>query len=502
MNKNITKVILVTGGAVLFNLLFWNEKLGLNTVLYDLFVLTALFSLYPQSLRSATVRWLKLGHLVCLAMVVLHNTTLSKIAFTGTLCLLAAFAEYVHRSIWFAGGSMLLNMLFMMASFVESGLHIRKRKTKRKSFSRFIRFAIFPLLILLVFFFIYSAANDAFKQLADQLTRQLALFFENFFDVFSPQRLLFLLLGLFITGALLLKSRVNWFAQKEAECSDALVRTRVPAKKRRQQAYYQFVVGIMGRFAKGVLALKNENTTGIISLVLLNILLFTVNIIDIQHLWFNFEYSSDKTAMEMVHEGTELLITSIVLAMAILLFFFKGNLNFYRRNKWLKYGAYAWILQNLVLVISVCIRDYYYIAKDGLAYKRIGVLFFLLMVLIGLITVLIKIAGKKTNYYLLRVNAWAGIIILVLSTTIHWDEFIADYNISRHESTKLDVPFLLSLSDKALPLIDRNKQLLIKIEQEQLQKRRTDFLNKQQEISWLSWNYSDDFIKKYFETKH
>jgi hypothetical protein len=33
MNNNITKVTLVTAGAVLFNLLFWNEKLGLNTVL-------------------------------------------------------------------------------------------------------------------------------------------------------------------------------------------------------------------------------------------------------------------------------------------------------------------------------------------------------------------------------------------------------------------------------------------------------------------------------------
>lgn len=513
MNKNITKLALVTAGAVLFNLVFWHEKLGVNTLLYDCFIMAALFSLYPQSLRNATVRWLLLGHLVCLAMVVLHNTPVSKIALITTLCLLAGFAEYVHRSAWFAGGSMLLNMVFMVASFVESMLPVRTPKTTGRWLSRTIRFAVFPLLLLLTFFLIYSSANDAFKQLADKFGEQVEWFFENFFDFFTAQRLLFFLLGLFITGAVLLKSRISYFSQQDVACTDVLPRKRKSWKQRRQQAFNQFVAGIMGRFAKGILALKNENTTGVISLVLLNALLLMVNLIDISYLWFNFQYTEDKPVYKLVHEGTELLIISIVLAMAILLFFFKGNLNFYRRNKWLKAGAYAWILQNLVLVVSVGLRDYYYIAKHGLAYKRIGVLFFLLMVLIGLLTVFIKIASKKTNYYLLRVNAWAGIVILVLATTIHWDELIAGYNLNRKHKVELDIPFLLSLSDKTIPLLYSNKEMLEKIQAqevvriingkcitcytEQLEKRSIDFLNSRQELSWLSWNYSDAYTEQY-----
>lgn len=496
MNKNITKITLVTAGAVLFNLLFWHEKLGLNTVLYDLFILTALFSLYPQSLRNSAVRWLILGHLICLAMVVYHNTPLSKIGFVSTLCLLVPFAEYAHRSAWFAGGSMLLNMLFMVAAYGEGFLNIRMGKIKRKSLSRIIRFSVFPLLILLVFFLIYNAANNAFNQLAEQAGRELEKFFGEFFDLFSPQRFMFFLLGLFVTGAVLLKSRVNWFSQKETGCTDAMRRVRIPLRKRRIP---RLAEAFMGKFAKGMMALKNENTTGIISMVLLNILLLSVNLIDISYLWFNFEYSEDKPVYKMVHEGTELLIASIVLAMAILLFFFKGNLNFYRRNKWLRYGAYAWIVQNLVLVISVGIRDYYYIAKHGLAYKRIGVLFFLLMVMIGLLTVFIKIANRRTNYYLLRVNAWAGIIILTLATTIHWDEFIARYNLQRKNEVPLDVPFLLSLSDKTLPLLDQHKAGFQKPEEQALQERKTDFIKRQEERSWLSWNYSDDYIRKYLD---
>jgi hypothetical protein len=496
MNKNITKFLLVTAGALLFNLLFWHEKLGLNTVLYDLFVLIALFSLYPKSLLNGTVRWLLLAHLICLAMVVVHNTPVSKAAFFITLCLLAGFAEYAHRSAWFAGGSMLMNILFMVAGFGEMVMSLPTRNRKTRRFSRVIRFAIFPLLILLVFFWLYSAANDAFRQLTEKLSAQLEWFFENFFDFFTTPRLLFFLLGVFITGAILLKSRIGWFSQKDAACSDALSRKKISWKERRQRSFYQFVSGIMGRFARGMMALKNENTTGIISLALLNLLLLVVNAVDIDYLWLHFSYSADQPVYKMVHEGTELLIASIVLAMIILLFFFKGNLNFYRRNRWLKAGAYAWIAQNGVLVASVALRDYYYIAKHGLAYKRIGVLFFLLMVLIGLLTVFIKIARKKTNYYLLRVNAWAGIVILVLATTIHWDELIAGYNLSRRNQVALDVPFLLSLSDKTIPLIEQNKEVVKKYEAA-WNSKKTHFLNKRQALTWLSWNYADAYTEQY-----
>ncbi len=206
--------------------------------------------------------------------------------------------------------------------------------------------------------------------------------------------------------------------------------------------------------------------------------------------------------------------------MAILLFFFKGNLNFYKRNKWLKYGAYAWIVQNAMLVSSVLLRDYYYILKHGLAYKRIGVLFFLLMVLVGLITVFLKIWSRKTNYFLFRVNAWAGIVVLVLATTIHWDELIAGYNLKRKNTVDLDVPFLLSLSDKTLPLLDTNMVALQKRENdtrvvnvndgqpacdtcfiEQLKQREKQFVQKQKDLTWLSWNYADAYTKQYFEKK-
>lgn len=521
MNKDLTKIILVTAGAVLFNLVFWNEKLAINTVLFDAFLLSALFFLYPQARQHATVNWLLLGHIICLGMVVVHNTELSKIAFVITGLLLAGFAEYAHRSVWFAGGSMLMNVVMVAASFVEPIRFNRGPAIKSRAVSRVIRFAVFPIILLVVFFCIYLFANNVFSDIAGRVGAQLELFFGHFFDFFSWERSLFLLLGLLITGSILLKSKLDYFSVREARLHDGLQRLRITLRTRREGVFFQFVEMIMGRMANGMLALKNENTTGIISLLLLNVLLLVVNIIDVNFLWMHFQYKVGEPVYKMVHDGTELLIVSIVLAMAILLFFFKGNLNFYKRNKWLKYGAYAWIIQNAMLVSSVFLRDYYYILKHGLAYKRIGVLFFLLMVLVGLATVFLKIWNRKTNYFLFRVNAWAGVVVLVLATTIHWDEFIAGYNLKRKNTVDLDVSFLLSLSDKALPLLDTNIVAIQKRENElhpsaatydnvvtcdtcyieQLKQREIAFAQKQQQFSWLSWNYADAYTRKYFQRK-
>jgi hypothetical protein len=131
------------------------------------------------------------------------------------------------------------------------------------------------------------------------------------------------------------------------------------------------------------------------------------------------------------------------------------------------------------------------------------------MVLVGLVTVFLKIWSRRTNYFLFRVNAWAGIVVLVLATTIHWDEFIAGYNLKRKNTVDLDVSFLLSLSDKALPLLDTNIVALQRYGQpacdtcliEELNQRERQFVQKQKEVTWLSWNYADAYTKKYFQKK-
>ncbi|MGO8056430.1 hypothetical protein, partial [Rhizobium leguminosarum] len=65
------------------------------------------------------MRWLLAGHLICLAMIVLNNSMLSKFAFIVTLFLLTGFTQYVHRSVWYAGGSVFQNIVFSVPGFFE-----------------------------------------------------------------------------------------------------------------------------------------------------------------------------------------------------------------------------------------------------------------------------------------------------------------------------------------------------------------------------------------------
>jgi len=208
------------------------------------------------------------------------------------------------------------------------------------------------------------------------------------------------------------------------------------------------------------------------------------------------------------------------MAMMVIVYFFRGNLNFYSKNKTIRLLAYLWIFQNMFLVCSVLLRDFHYINALGLTYKRIGVLVFLLLCSIGLVTVYIKVAQQKTFFYLCKVNGLIWYILLLVFGFVNWDPFIASYNINNRETINLDLDHLTDLSDKALPLLNKNKVILRKYlhnsdyaykwssdttnlakkptDAEQilafekdLNQRNSAFKTRYNETSWLSWNFRD-----------
>ena len=510
------KIVLLFTGAILFNIIFWQEKVAVNALLFDAFILLSVFYLYPAAFTKPAMKWLLLAHVIALVTLVIHNTILSKLAFSTTLLLVVVFTQFLHRSVWYAAASAMGNYLLFVFSFFEDLQQIKKGGIKSLGIKKVLRFLIIPLMIAAVFFFIYSFSNTVFQDVVNSIGMALQRFFTKFFEWFNWQRFGFLMLGLFITGGLLVKMKSNYFSEKEFNKHNDLWRKKHNLKRWKETAMFDMLTLFMGRFANGVMALRNENTVGIISLTMLNVLLLFINAIDITYVWFGFTYTANLNLTQYVHDGAGMLIFSIVLAMFVLLFFFRGSLNFYKKNKWLRYGAYAWIFQNAVLVVSVLLRDYYYIAHMGLAYKRIGVLVFLLMVLMGLITVFIKIHKRKTAYYLWRVNGWFAIVLLVAASCVHWDETIAGYNLAHKKTIPLDIKFLLSLSDKTLPLLEKNKDVLIEQKQEVhgegdylyrstfsplevFEMRKKDFFEAQKTYSWLSWNASDAYVKETLE---
>ncbi len=509
MKTQSSKILLIISGAILFNMIFWNEKLGINTIIFALFICGSTFFLFPYSFRNNISKWLFAGHLITGALVLAQNTMLSKISFSVTLLLFISFSQYIHRSALYAGGSALLNYVLTIPNFFHELKNIHGIRINLSGWPGLLRKLVIPFFILAIFFIIYSFANKVFSGIASDIAGIITSWLNHFFDWFSPARLGFFLTGFLVVGGLILRSRSTFFSDADLRQQNKLSRKKIYFKKWRESPFADLLSLITGKAATGVLALKNEFTTGIISLALLNTLLLIVNIIDLEYVWLGYTYNRNSNLSAYVHEGAGLLIFSIVLSMLLLLFFFRGNLNFYKKNKWLRYGAYLWIFQNSFLVFSVFMRDYYYISHYGLAYKRIGLLFFLAMVLAGLFTVFLKIYNTKTTYYLLRINAWVTISLLVFASFFNIDETIAEYNLTRKSFIPVDVPFLLSLSDKTLPLLQKNRDVLkangdsfyykgshYNSAMDLFEFKKKEFLEKQERYTWLSWNASDTYIKK------
>ena len=519
MKQENRKLIWLLLGALIFNAVFWKEKMALNTVLFGLYIIIALFCLYPKARQSNKVRWLLAGHLLCLAMVVWHNTDLSKFAYDISLVILVAFAHFEHRAIAFAGGSFLENMVFALPSFAQNLPKLNSGTQTRFRPGKYIRFALIPLLLALLFFIIYNVANKAFNDITVRFLDSIGDYLENFFEYFSLGRFFFFLFGLFITTTLIQKSRKGYFEKKEKDLSDQVLRKKTDRIKHHASMGFEILQGVLGRLVTGVMALKNFNTVAIISLVLLNILLAITNGIDISYLWIGFD-TKGVNLYQLIHDGSNLLIISILLAITVVIVFFKGNLNFYSRTRSLRVLAYIWIVQNMILVVSVFIRDYYYIREAGLARNRIGILFYLALVFFGLITVCWKIYFKKSTYFLFRVNAWAAFFLLVVSTTINWDLLIVKYNLSRKDEIILPARYMTDLSPSVLPILDANRETISRHETlmgkagfwdrqdcegcsiKNLDDRIERYMHLQKSYSWLSWNRSDELFKQYFNTKN
>ena len=455
---------LIFFGGILFQLLFWDEFLGLNLLIYSLFIFTTTFTdkdipFHKNKLYAA------LPNLAIAMYTVYDNSTLAIIAWFITLLVYLGTAHFVMLKSTFTA----LGWGILQVISGPSGLVIKLRKTKLgninlKPILKPIKYIVLPLVMVVIFCSLYSIANPIFDKYTRLITDNISQFFHTvfnflFIDISLP-KILFICLGICITAGIIVGVDSKLLDEVEMMESDQLTRKRRDRKK--PSLFQDFRALFAGNQVTKKLALKTENIVGIISFVALNLLLLFLNAIDISTLWFNNAIDASKNFSAELHDGTNTLIFSIVIAMLIIVYFFSGNLNFYRNNKWIKLLAYLWIAQNAFLVLSVFHRDYDYVFYHGLTYKRIGVAVFATLSLIGLATVYIKVAKQKTVFFLYRVNTKIWYVLLVLLSFVNWDVFILEYNLAKVNKIGIDVNHLMSFSDKTLPILDKNRELLIK----------------------------------------
>lgn len=470
-----------------FNFLFWSEAPGLNMLLFAILVMIALFIRNPVAWRRRTVQLSGICTILCGMMVTLHGPGWGVFALIFSLSVFAVFVmEPLFRSVSGAALQFVLNVFSWMFAKRENGQAANENKPAGRA-RFYTKVLVLPLLVTFLFFILYLWGNPHFAE-------KFGGFFESlikFFDEFSVPHFLFIIGGAILCGAFLRLCRIG--LERYEQFPDEAVR-----KKRKHS------------FPVGMIALRSEVKTGIMMLLLLNVLLLFVNGLDISRVWYRFIVPVNFSLKDFVHEGTWVLLFSIFLSMVVLLWLFRGNVHFYRKNLWLKRLAYIWIAQNIFLALSLFKRNYEYIDFHGLAYGRIVVVAFLILVIAGLITFVIKIKKDRSVFFLHRVNSWIAYFLVVMVSFVNWEKTIVNFNVHHSNPGQIDIDYYLKLRGDVFPLV-YSEAPRIKMQMEAHKRNpvtwvyHTDFprfrnwldgkasryLKERSEKTWVSWNLAD-----------
>jgi len=496
------KIFFLIAGTLLFSILFWKQGIGINYFIFNIFVNISLFLFYPNFLKNKK-SWIALvGTFLTSTFIIIYGSLFAAIMYFISLILLIGIVQETSVRLTFFLIFSVINNYFNSFREIKNEFDATTSQDKKFKFNKLkvvLRNIIFPVFIFIIFFVIFKFANPVFGKYADKIFENINAFFYNIFKYFSVGQIFFTFFSFTLIACILYNYNTPVFKEMDEIYSVNILRQRKGGSKIISEIFPNLNLK---------LGLKNEYKTALMLVISINILIAFENIIDINWFWFGFEYNESINMTQFVHEGTYLLILSILISMSLMIYYFRRNLNFYPKNKILKYANYVWIFQNIILTISVILRDYYYIYYYDLAYKRIGLIAFLILVIFGLITLFIKIKNKKSGFYLFYLNTWAAYVLLVIMSLINWDSYIANYNLTQNNRFKdLDSYFLISLSNKTLPILDQNKEKLYFENQvynfnlNELDKKYLNFMKNYDSNNWQSWNLADYKAYKYFVNK-
>lgn len=489
MEKKRT-ILIILLSIIIFTFLFHRQSLGLNLLIFELFVFCLLIFTRQFHFRGKYPITIGLGVLFSAVIYVINYSAFALVMniimgfiFIGVLIYPKA------KSLLSSLGLSFLNLFNSQAGLIKM---ITTSELRGKSIGkRLLRLSIFiiPIIIIIIFIAIYSNSNPVFNDLLKDIGSYINVNITSIFKHFDSLILLTILLGLLISNFIWIRISNKHIVDMDDQSGDTLTSGQEDISNKK--------------------SVKNEYRSGIFLFLVLNIILLVLNLTDINWVWLNFEWEG-QYLKQFVHEGTYLLILSILISMALVLFYFRGAINFFTNNKLLKYLSIIWLAQNAFLALSVAIRNFWYIEYFSLAYKRIGVFIFLLIVLYGLYTIVIKVLKKKSALYLLRKNIFAVLIVLLFSSFFNWDIIIAKYNFKHSDESFLHLNFMAKLSDKTLPYLDIPLAELNSIELLQKQQfpfaeefmspneyryiinnRKLEFKEKWEAKTFLSWNLAE-----------
>ena len=404
---------------ILTNLLY-AEYFGVNALISAILTISVTFAL-KKEIRTNSNWWVATAlWLICGIGVLVNPHSVSILAYIGSGFYFISQSNTVFPN-FFAG--ILHAFVGVFAGWVTATENIVNRMNNsegnsNKWFRNVLIFSI-PLVIVIVFLKLYQAADSTFYE----LTKFINLDWISWDFILVYLLVIFLAHGLFFFTP---QKEFNGLANK-------MHITIAPTYKDKIEAFF---------------GIKNENRIALSLLITLNIFLLLYNSIDVYHLFIANDLLESQSISETVHGGISALITSLILVMIIISYLFRGQLNF-QASKVLKGLAVFWLIQNFAMISSTLIKNFDYINKYGLTYKRIGVYIYLFLALVGICLAIYKILNQKSVWFLFRKGSISFAFILSIFLTFNWNKVIVNYNLSQVQHERIDFNYLINLGPDA-----------------------------------------------------
>ncbi|WP_159468240.1 DUF4173 domain-containing protein [Dyadobacter sp. 3J3] len=426
--------------TALHTYLFYHHDVGVNALLFS--ILTVGVTTWYHKLGSEKLWWMAAsGHLISALAVSLHSYFSSAATYNLSFYVLAgyvismrsslpvAFINGMYRSIFY---SFFITIYSAFLDLLDVITHSNKSYFSLRKTTLYIA----PISVTAIFYVLYGTVNPDFF---------LSINFPEW--QFNYELIFYTLFGSAIICPLFFPGPTGRLAEWDLTNPDLLKRMEGKKSGRRFTT--------MGLFY--------ENRQGVIMFIMLNTLIAIFLAFSILQIFFPSLNHHPAGHSDQVHQGFEVLVLSIIIAILLIMYYFRKNENFYDKKVKLVKLATIWIILNGILILFTCYKNVLYIDAFGLTYKRIWVFIGMMLTGIGLYLTIIKIYKVRTNWYLLRQNAWVLYFTVASFGVVDWDRLITWYNPNYAEF--LDVKYILNLGNTQIPymseLLDANDPRII-----------------------------------------